>query len=106
MPQASTVIAREIRTIKTSFNKLARSFGRIAPLLSIAGTPGVKDGKPSSRRKPRLSEAQRRALKLQGKYMGTMRGLSPAQRSRVKKIRSQRGIRVAIAAARKLSGSR
>ena len=105
MPQASTVIAREIRTIRTSFNRLARSFGRIAPLLSIAGTPGIKDGKPS-RRRPRLTTAQRRALVLQGKYMGTMRGLSPAQRSRVKKIRTSRGIRVAIAEARRLSATR
>ena len=84
MPQASTVIAREIRTIRTSFNKLARSFGRIAPLLSITGTAGNGEDKPS-RRRPRLSAAQRSALKLQGKYMGTMRGLTSAQRNKVKK---------------------
>lgn len=105
MPQASTVIAREIRTIRTSFNKLARSFGRIAPLLSVAGTPGIGDDKPS-RRRPRLTSTQRRALVLQGKYMGTMRGLSSAQRSKVKKLRSRRGIRAAIAEARRLSAAR
>ena len=105
MPQASTVIAREIRTIRTSFNKLARSFGRIAPLLSITGIPGNGEDKPS-RRRPRLSTAQRRALKLQGKYMGTMRGLSSAQRNKVKKLRSRRGIRAAIAEARRLSAAR
>lgn len=105
MSQPSTVIAREIRTIRTSFNKLARSFGRIAPLLSIAGTPGLRDDKPS-RRRPRLTAVQRRALKLQGKYMGTMRGLTLAQRSKVKKIRSRRGIKVAIAEARRLSAAR
>ena len=104
MPSTSTNLAREIRTIKTSFNRLARSFGRIAPLLTANANAdsSVRAGK-TTRRKPRLTAAQRRALKLQGKYMGTMRGLKPAQRAKVKKIRSVRGIRAAIAAARRLS---
>jgi len=101
MPHASTVLAREIRTIRTSFNRLARSFGRIAPLLAASASDGSRQ--ETERRKPRLTTDQRRALKLQGKYMGTMRGLSTTQRSRIKKIRSQKGIRAAIAAARKLS---
>jgi hypothetical protein len=36
--------------------------------------------------------------------MGTMRGLRPMQRAKIKKIRATRGIRAAIAAARKLAG--
>jgi hypothetical protein len=36
--------------------------------------------------------------------MGTMRGLKPAQQTRVKKIRAQKGIRAAIAATRRMAG--
>lgn len=106
MPPTSTVIEREIRTIRTSFNKLARSFGRIAPLLaagSITVSAEGQAGERRPRRKPRLTPKHRRALKLQGKYMGTMRGLSVTQRAKVKKIRSAKGIRAAIAEARRLS---
>jgi hypothetical protein len=35
--------------------------------------------------------------------MGYMRGLKPAQKAKVKKIRATQGIRAAIAAARKLA---
>ncbi len=105
MPQSSTALAREIRTIKTSFHRLAKSFGRIAPLLAASAARG-ESGEKTTRRKPRLSQDQRRALKLQGKYMGTMRGLSAAQRSKIKRIRSKQGIRAAIAAARKLTNSK
>ena len=106
MPRQSTSIAREIRAIKTSFNKLARSFGRIAPLLSVAATAGSEPeaaGGKRPRRKPRLTAQQRQALKLQGKYMGTMRGLKPSQRAKIKKIRATKGIRAAITAAQKMS---
>ena len=94
MPRQKAVIAREVRIIRTTFNRLARSFGRIAPLL--AAQPG-----PNGRRK--LSAEQRKAMKLQGKYMGTMRGLKPRQRATVKQVRVEKGIRAAIAAARRLA---
>jgi hypothetical protein len=51
---------------------------------------------------PRLTAQQRAALKLQGKYMGTMRGLKPRQRSKIKAIRAVKGIRAAIAEAKRL----
>ena len=51
------------------------------------------------RRKPRLSRQARAALMLQGKYMGTMPGLKPRQRPKVKKIRAVKGIAAAIRAA-------
>lgn len=34
--------------------------------------------------------------------MGTMRGLKPSQRSKIKKIRASQGIRAAIAAAQRM----
>ncbi|HEY3174145.1 MAG TPA: hypothetical protein VGK94_00120 [Candidatus Polarisedimenticolia bacterium] len=107
MPRQSTILAREIRSIRTSFTKLARAFGRIAPMLAAAPAVAAQalaaSGK-KPRRKPRLTANQRKALKLQGKYMGTMRGLSSARRARIKKIRVEKGIHAAIVAARKMMG--
>ena len=104
MPRPSTAIHRELRQIRTAFTQLARAFGRVAPLLA------AQNGKPEplekplegQRRRPRLTAAQRGALKLQGKYMGTMRGLKPRERAQVKKIRAEKGIRAAIAEAKRL----
>ena len=106
MPRQSTILAREIRSIRTSFARLSRSFGRIAPLLSTL--PAVAEQAVAAakgrkvRRRPRLSQQQREALKLQGKYMGTMRGLSPKRRGVIKKIRAEKGINAAITAARRM----
>ncbi len=100
MPRQSAALAREMVQIRTSFRRLARSFGRIAPLLAAAASEG--NSAKGARRKPRFSAGQRRALKLQGKYMGTMRGLRPAQRTRIKKIRATKGIHAAIKAAQRL----
>jgi len=103
MPRSQMVLARELRTIRSSFSRLARSFERIAPLM--VNPPRFADAgvaKPS-RRKPRLTAQRRAALKLQGKYMGMMRGMRPSGRARIKKIRAEKGIEAAIAAAEKLS---
>jgi hypothetical protein len=105
MPRSSTALAREIRVIRTSFRRLARSFSKIAPLLGEHQDVVVKalsnGGRP--RRKPRLSAQRRAELKLQGKYLGTMRGLKPRQRAQVKKIRATKGILAAIASAKAFS---
>ncbi|HKY32460.1 MAG TPA: hypothetical protein VJV23_07995 [Candidatus Polarisedimenticolia bacterium] len=103
MPRSKTILARELRTIRSSFSRLARSFERIAPL--VLSPP--QDLLPTSpeqktRRRPRLSAQRRQALKLQGKYMGMMRGMRPASRAKLKKIRTEKGIEAAIAAAEKI----
>ncbi|HET6372585.1 MAG TPA: hypothetical protein VFG76_04725 [Candidatus Polarisedimenticolia bacterium] len=106
MPRYSTALSREMSSIRTSFRRLARSFGRIAPLLTAATAATSQmeaDDSGPSRRRPRLSMAQRRALKLQGKYMGTMRGLKPSQRTEIKKLRASKGIEAAIKLAQKLA---
>ena len=100
MPRQRTVIAREVKSIKSAFNQLARAFGRVGPLL--AALNGGMESAPK-RRKPRLSPAHRKALKLQGQYIGTMRGLRARQRATVKKIRAAKGIRAAIKEARRLA---
>ncbi|HKY33825.1 MAG TPA: hypothetical protein VJV23_14940 [Candidatus Polarisedimenticolia bacterium] len=107
MPRHATILARELQTIRSSFTRIARSFGRISPLLTLVSPPGAPmdaEAGRQPRKRPRLTGEQRKALKLQGKYMGTMRGLKPAQRSVIKKIRAEKGIRAAIEAAQRMTG--
>jgi len=97
---------KDLEAIGKAFKALAHHFQRIAPLLGehedVVVTDSPRGKRP--RRKPRLTAAQRAVLKLQGKYMGTMRGLKPRQRAQVKRIRAETGIRSAIAAAERMAG--
>jgi hypothetical protein len=43
-------------------------------------------------------------LRIQGKYMGTMTGLPARRRAIVKKARADKGIRAAVATARRMAG--
>jgi len=43
-------------------------------------------------------------LKLQGRYLGYMRQLKLAQKTRVKAVKAKKGIHAAIAAARGMAG--
>ena len=92
-------LAKEIKSISRAFNDLARAFSRLAPALASAGAPMVK----RPRKKPIITPARRAALKLQGQYMGTLRGLKPADKAKIKKIRVQKGLRAALAAARRIA---
>jgi len=46
-------------------------------LMAVPDLYTVDAGEKHPRKKPRFSRAFRATLKLQGKYMGTMRGLPP-----------------------------
>jgi hypothetical protein len=97
-------IAREVLLIRRSLASVIRSLVRLAPALQAAAAAGR--GRPAvPRRRLRLSPARRAALKLQGQYMGHLRTLPPGQKARVKAVRVQKGIRPAIALARKLGAS-
>lgn len=97
-------IRREFRNIRQSFMNIARAFHKIAPALSdVSGRSTASPVTKSGRRKPRLTQSHRRALKLQGRYMGTMRGLSVRSQAKVKAARRDKGIRAAIALAGRLA---
>jgi hypothetical protein len=59
-------------------------------------------GRAGKRSRRRVSAARRAAMKLHGKYLGTVRPLSKQNRARVKKIREAKGVRTAIAAAKRM----
>ena len=100
-------VKREIHKIRRSFMSLAKAFDRLGPALSVSMVRGTANGHApdtrTGRRRPRLTAAQRAALKLQGRYMGTMRGLKATHQARVKAIRKAKGIRAAISAAQRLA---
>ncbi len=93
-------VTGELRAIRTALRQLQRSFERLARLLAAAQRAGGKQ----PRRKLQITPARRAALKLQGQYMGYMRQLKPRQKARVRKVLATKGIRAAIAAAKRIAG--
>jgi len=66
------------------------------------GLPQAEYKRP--RKKRTLSPARLRALKLHGRYIGAIRSLPAAKRAKVKRIRAEKGVRAAIAAAERMAG--
>jgi hypothetical protein len=107
---ARATLGREMLEIRRAFTALATAFERLGPALAERQAEAVATAKASTngaapvRRRMNLSPKQRAALKLQGKYMGTMRGLKPGQRAAIKKLRGEKGIQAAIREAVRLAG--
>jgi hypothetical protein len=60
--------------------------------------------KPTRRRRAkRVSAKARAAWAMQGRYIGAVRRLSAANRAAVKKIRETKGVRAAVAAAKRIA---
>lgn len=100
-----TSVSRELRAMRRALQSIQTSLRRLTPL--VDGEP-IEAPVPSAVRLPRkltLSPARRVALKLQGQYMGYMRGLKPRQKARVKTLAASKDIRAAIELARRLAGS-
>ena len=107
MPKRISRLHKDLRAIGEAIKALAHHFEQLAPLLGEGAMDmaNVAGETKSRRRRPRLTAQHRAALKFQGRYIGTLRGLKPAQRAKVKKIRAAKGYVAAIKAAAKLAGS-
>jgi hypothetical protein len=88
-----------LRTIRRSTRIIARSFNKLEARLRRLERQ-AKRAVPGKRRPVRLTRARRAQLKLQGQYMGTIRGLKPAQKAKVKAVKERRGMEAAIRIAR------
>lgn len=103
-PRQSSV-SQDIQVIHQALSSIAEVLQRIGQHLEARGagkpTPAANPGPRG--RKLRLSPARRAALKLQGQYIGHMRGLKAAQKKRVKALKAARGFRAAVALAKKLA---
>lgn len=96
----SISVRQEFKAIRRSLASVAHAIQRLAE--AAAAATGAAS--PTRRgRKLKLSRQRRAALKLQGQYMGHLRNLKPKQKTRVKAARTTKGIRAAIALARRLA---
>jgi len=104
MPNSMNSVSREIAALRRSLKAMDRSLRRLAPKLHSAadGRGNGRSGRPA--RKLKLSPKRRAQLKLQGKYMGYLRGLEPKQKAEVKRLRERRGMRAAIKRSAEMAG--
>lgn len=94
-------IGREIVAVRRSLSSLDRALSRLA---RKAGREVVRSIERPTR-KLKLSPARRKALQLHGQYLGYVRQLKPRAKAQVKAIRASKGVRAAIAKARKLAAA-
>jgi len=96
--------------IQEALVSIAKVLERIALKLdaartSTAATPKKatpQKAKAPKKRKLRLSPKRRAALKMHGAYIGRLRSLTLAQKKKVRALRAAKGVRPAIALAKKL----
>lgn len=105
MTQRKTSVIRQLRAIGAALQSINRSLKQLAPMVDGRRAGRAALPAPAPTRKLKLSPARRDALKLQGQYMGYMRGLKPRQKARVKALAASKNIRAAISLARRLAGS-
>ena len=98
-------LKRQVQAVGATLRRLERQLRGVVTSLARESRRAVARAavKPTRRRKPRLSPARRRALKLQGRYLGYMRQLKPAVKARVKAVKAKKGMHAAIAMARKMA---
>ena len=94
----AAALKRREKTIRELKDRLAALEGSVVAKVRGATRKAKKEG----RRKLRLSATRRAALKAHGKYLGAVRMLSKGSRAKVKAIREKKGVRAAIAAAKKM----
>lgn len=101
---------QEIRSLRERLASLERMSGDGAAPDSSRG-PRRRRGRPSAGasapvRRRKMSPKVRALRRLQGKYMGFVRGLKPAEKARVRSVREKQGMAAAIALASSLGGGR
>ena len=105
MPRGSkkVSIGRELASARRSLRALEQSLARFAAQVrDISRDNSAKPaGKP--RRKLKLMPARLKALRLHGRYIGYMRQLKSRAKAEVRALRAKKGVRAAIARARRLA---
>lgn len=90
-----------LRAIRRSVAQIERSLAVLAKALRSAG-PGSGSGRKGRRLK--LSPARKAALAIQGEYIGHMRHLGVRDKAKVKALKAAKGMKAAVALAKKLKG--
>lgn len=93
-------------TLKGRQQEIARLRAQLANLEALdrgARTSRPRGRRAATRRRPKMSPRVRALRRLQGKYMGFVRRLKPAQKARIRVIREKQGLPAAIKAASSLA---
>lgn len=102
----TTSPSRELKIINKSLESIQAALRRLGPALAsgrrASATTATQETVVAPRRLT-LTPARRAALKVQGQYMGFIRGLAPAQKKRVKALAAKKGMAAGAALARKLA---
>lgn len=84
---------QEIANLRERLATLERLDGKV----SRRGATRVRaEAAPAKRRRPRMTPKVRALRRLQGKYMGYVRRLKPAEKARVRVVREKQGMQAAI----------
>ena len=101
LSRARNPITKHVRATRRSLTAIGRELGWLVAV-TRAAQRGVPAAQPQ-KRKLKSSAGRRADLKLQGQSMGNLRNLKPRQKARVKAVREKKGMRAAIAVAKKMS---
>ena len=99
-------VSKELNVIARSLGSISEALARLVPLMDRSDGPAQQAPAEQQARAPRklhLTPQRRAALKLQGQYMGYLRGLKPRQKAQVKTLAASKGVRAAVGLARELS---
>ncbi len=102
MPSTTVTISREIAELRRSLKAIERRLSNLAPKVRMAvkNSAGSRSGRVG--RTLKLSATRRAQLKLQGRYMATIRQLKPKQKAEVRGVLQKKGMQAAIARAQRL----
>ncbi len=93
-----TIVDTLVRLLEIAQNGASRRLAAVSPATQAASRKSQ-----TPRPRLRLSRGRRAALRLQGEYMGRLRGLAPANKVRVKALRAKKGFPAAIKLAARLA---
>ena len=96
-------VARELAAARLALRALEKALARFGARMDHFIVGGVA-AEREPRRRMKLSPARVKALRLHGRYLGYMRQLKPRAKAEVRTLREKKGVRAAIARARKIAG--
>ena len=97
-------IGGELAAARRSLRALEQSLARLAAQVRDISRNNSATPKGKPRRKLKLLPARLKALRLHGRYLGYIRHLKSRAKAEVRALRAKKGVRAAIARARKLAG--
>ncbi len=102
----STGVQKTLGEIAAAFNRLGDQLAQLGATSSAPSAAPVARRSAAalpSGKKKQISPKRKVALQFQGAYMAAVRSLSDVNKKKIKKLRSERGVEAAIAAALRLN---